>query len=202
MNNNTRQNSSQRIERITIPNIPENTAMRCREVRDAILLCEKIHERYAGKKRYLLKHKFHENPKDSKFKLFERILDYLRELRSENQAYNLLSDLLRDYLEVLYYSYSRQSRLTYTTPYLNQLSPSPSNRITFEEWIEFEEARLAPDSYWRKTKTNQREVIAAAKRNIREIEQAEKRLEAMAKKNLNRRETDCPFKIQVVSLNR
>jgi len=104
---------------------------------EAVRIAVEILDRKVGpsfnSKKHLYKLKIHKNPKSRYFLLFLNITEYLEEFRDRNK--NKISSMLKDYYFCVYNYYARFGRI----PVINQLSPSVSNKIRFEEWTsEFE----------------------------------------------------------------
>ena len=100
------------------------------------LIEKKIEPEFNIKGKYLSRLSIHKTPKNKYFSFLYSIVLYAEEIKGNNS--NTVSSIITDYLISVYKHYSRFSR----TPKLNQLSPSTSNRIRFQEWIyEFERER-------------------------------------------------------------
>jgi len=89
----------------------------------------------------LAKHGIHKQINNRYHKVFVRIVEYLEDARGDHS--NRMESLIRDYLMSVYEYYNRFSRI----PAINQLSPSTSNQIRFEEWI-YDSIREHDEEYW------------------------------------------------------
>lgn len=108
-------------------------------VKKAIGMLE-IVDRENGRDRFLEKLHIHKQVNNKYHKMFVRIIDYLEELRGNNK--NPLESMLKDYFNCIYkaYSWSR-------APSLIQFSPSPNNKINFEEFI-YNFTEKNQEEYW------------------------------------------------------
>lgn len=114
-----------------------------KQVRIAIEILEgKVEPKYGIPKKYLITQKFiHDRPKDKYFKMFVRIIDFLEEKIGTNK--NPLSKVLYDYYCLVLESYKKRG----FAPNLFNISPSPTNKIMFEEWV-FSYKRNYGENYW------------------------------------------------------
>ena len=110
-------------------------------VKFAIKILERVQDGFGIQSKFLLSHSIHRRKNTTYFRVLERIISHLEELRGSYT--NPLRYILEDYFTCVcerFMSFNRQ-------PTTANFSPSPSNKIEFLEWIiEFE--REHGESYW------------------------------------------------------
>ena len=120
-------------------NRPRRRRLQENLVKKAISLLEEI-DRKNGRNRRLERLYIHKQIKNKYHVMFVKVIDYLEDLRGDNK--NTLDDMLKDYFKCIYKAYSWTR-----APSLINFSPSPNNRINFEEFL-YKFTEQNQEEYW------------------------------------------------------
>ena len=94
------------------------------------VLTNSVEPKFTNRPRKLTKYGIEKDPNNRYFKILLKVVEYLEETRGDNQ--NPIEYLLEDYFTIIY---KRYDRMIGKTPFLNQLSPSITNKMEFDDFI-------------------------------------------------------------------
>jgi len=120
------------------PKRPRRRQLQENLVEMAVKIIENDIDPMYHRKRHLEKIYIHKQPNNKYFKLFMKIAQYLEELKGNYK--NPMDELFRDYFFCICRSYRK-------APELMRFSPTPTNRIKFDEFI-YRYTIESGEEYW------------------------------------------------------